>query len=88
MTRAIVGILQRRHHMWRAWRLLQDRRIPLWQKAIPFLALAYIVSPLNIISFAVPILGQFDDLFVLFGAIELFERVVDDRILADYPLPT
>jgi uncharacterized membrane protein YkvA (DUF1232 family) len=66
------------------WALLKDRRVPSWQKAIPFLPLLYILSPLNLLSFAIPIVGQIDDLILVLLAFELLERTVDKEILADY----
>jgi len=66
------------------WFLISDKRVPLWQKAIPFLPLVYILSPLNLLSLAVPVLGQVDDVVVVLMAMELLERLVDKDILADY----
>ena len=47
------------------WRLILDRRVPLFTKIIPLLALAYLVSPYDIVADFIPILGQFDDLIVV-----------------------
>lgn len=66
------------------WRLLRDARVPRWQKVIPFLPLLYIFSPLNLLTLPIPIIGQFDDITLVVMAMELFERVVDDRIVAEY----
>ena len=46
------------------WRLLLDRRVPVFTKTIPFLAIAYIISPYDFIADWRPVLGQFDDLIV------------------------
>ena len=67
-----------------AWQLLKDERIPTWQKAIPFLPLIYILSPFNVLTFAIPIFGQVDDVMLIILALELFERQVDPKILSDY----
>lgn len=67
-----------------AWSLVRDPRVPLWQKAIPFLPLIYILSPINLISFAIPIIGQIDDIMLVVLAINLLERTVDPAILADH----
>jgi uncharacterized membrane protein YkvA (DUF1232 family) len=66
------------------WALLKDKRVPMWQKAIPFLPLIYIFSPLNFLTFAIPVIGQIDDVFLVMLALELFERVVDKTIIAEY----
>ena len=67
-----------------AWMLIKDERVPLWQKAIPFLPMIYILSPLNLISFALPVIGQIDDALLILLAVELMERVVDENILAEH----
>ncbi|MEQ8673888.1 MAG: DUF1232 domain-containing protein [Aggregatilineales bacterium] len=67
-----------------AWALIKDERVPLWQKAIPFLPLIYILSPMNLISFALPVVGQIDDALLIMLAVELMERVVDENILAEH----
>ena len=67
-----------------AWMLIKDERVPLWQKAIPFLPLVYILSPMNLISFALPVIGQIDDALLIMLAVELMERVVDEKIIAEY----
>lgn len=64
--------------------LLQDQRIPTWQKTIPFLPLIYIFSPLNLITFAVPFFGQLDDAVLLMLAMDLFENVVDKSIVDEH----
>ncbi len=67
-----------------AWALFRDKRVPIWQKGILFLPLIYIFSPLNLLSFAIPIIGQIDDVMIILLSIELLERVVDKDILADH----
>ena len=73
-----------RKRMKLTWALLKDERVPLWQKAIPFLPLIYILSPLNFLTFTIPIIGQIDDIFLIMLALEMFERVVDKAIVAEY----
>jgi uncharacterized membrane protein YkvA (DUF1232 family) len=46
--------------------------------------LIYIFSPLNFLTFAIPVIGQIDDVFLVMLALELFERVVDKTIIAEY----
>lgn len=66
------------------WKLLQDERVPMWQKAIPFLPLIYIFSPLNFLTLAIPLVGQVDDVLIVMFTLDLLEKVVDDEILAEH----
>ena len=54
------------------WRLLNDSRVPLFPKLIPIAALAYIVSPIDLIPDLVLGLGQIDDLGIALLGITLF----------------
>ena len=68
------------------WRLLLDKRVPVFTKIIPFLAIVYIVSPYDFIADWRPVLGQFDDLivtvilFLVFIAASPRHVVVDQTI--------
>src|SRR5262249_38616215 len=63
------------------WRLIRDPRVPLWAKAIPFLAAAYVISPIDIIPDWLIGLGQLDDLGILLGAMRLMESVTPEYIV-------
>jgi uncharacterized membrane protein YkvA (DUF1232 family) len=65
-------------------RLMIDRRIPLWKKAIPVLALVYVISPLDLIPDVLIGLGQLDDLGILLGSIQLFKSTIPDYILREH----
>lgn len=54
------------------WRLYKDRRVPLWNKAVPLLALAYVVFPLDFIPDALLGLGQLDDLTIILLGLKAF----------------
>ena len=56
------------------WGLMRDPRVPAPLKALLVGALAYLVSPLDIIPDAIPIVGQADDLTVLLLVLDLFIR--------------
>jgi uncharacterized membrane protein YkvA (DUF1232 family) len=47
------------------WRLLGDRRVPLWPKAVLVGAVAYVISPFDLVPDFTPIVGQLDDLTLL-----------------------
>jgi uncharacterized membrane protein YkvA (DUF1232 family) len=50
--------------------LLLDRRVSLLDKALVAGAIAYIVSPLDLIPDFIPFLGQVDDVFLLMTSLE------------------
>ncbi len=54
------------------WGMLRDRRTPLYLKVLLGAALAYLVTPLDLIPDALPLLGQADDLTVLLLVLDLF----------------
>lgn len=54
------------------WGLARDPRVPIGLKGILIAALAYLVTPLDLIPDAVPIIGQADDLTVLLLVLDLF----------------
>src|SRR5690606_21921319 len=66
------------------WLLIRDPRVPLWTKVIPFVGLAYIISPIDIIPDVLLGLGQLDDLGILLGGMRLFEAVVPDYIVVEH----
>lgn len=66
------------------WRLIRDRRVPLWTKAIPLIAAAYIVSPVDFIPDIIPVLGQLDDITVLLAGLRAFRQIVPVEILEEH----
>ena len=54
------------------WGILRDPRTPIGLKAILAAAVAYVVSPLDLVPDAIPILGQADDLTVVLLVLDLF----------------
>ena len=66
------------------WMLVRDPRVSLWQKVIPFLGVAYVLSPLDLIPDLLIGLGQLDDLGIILGAMRLFESVVPDYIVTEH----
>jgi uncharacterized membrane protein YkvA (DUF1232 family) len=47
------------------YQLLKSNKVPLWVKAVPILALIYVISPIDFIPDPIIGLGQLDDLTVL-----------------------
>lgn len=54
------------------WRLLNDTRISLFPKLIPAAALAYVLSPIDLVPDFVLGLGQIDDVGIVVLGIALF----------------
>ena len=56
-------------------RLLREPAVPVLTKVLPFLALLYVISPLDVVPDFLPVLGQLDDLGVVLLALEGFTRL-------------
>ena len=54
------------------WRLLCDRRVSPWPKALLVLSFLYVLSPVDFIPDAIPFFGEVDDLVVVMIACRLF----------------
>lgn len=66
------------------WRLIQDRRVPIWKKVIPFVGFLYVISPIDIIPDVIIGLGQLDDLGMILLSLNLFERSVDSQLVEEH----
>jgi len=69
-----------------AWRLFWDRRVPLWAKLIPPAALAYVLSPVDIIPDVALGLGQLDDIAVLLIGVKLFIELAPPEVVREHLL--
>ena len=54
------------------WRLLRDRRVSVWPKALLVGALAYVVLPFDLIPDVIPFVGEVDDVVILLAAARWF----------------
>jgi uncharacterized membrane protein YkvA (DUF1232 family) len=64
-----------------AWRLLRDPRVPPAIKLVPVVCALYVLWPLDMIADAWPIIGQLDDVGVLWFGLQLFLRLAPrDRV--------
>jgi uncharacterized membrane protein YkvA (DUF1232 family) len=66
---------------WRAkaallWRLLKDRRVPWWAKALLLALLLYLAMPVDLIPDFIPVLGHLDDLLVVLLVVAVLLRAV------------
>jgi uncharacterized membrane protein YkvA (DUF1232 family) len=65
-----------------AWRLMREPRVPSFAKAVPVLAMVYVLSPLDFIPDVLPVLGQVDDLGILILAVKTFLRLCPQAVTA------
>jgi uncharacterized membrane protein YkvA (DUF1232 family) len=66
------------------WRLMRDRRV-LWPlKLLPLGALLYVVFPLDLLFDLAPIIGQLDDIGILFGSVWLFVELCPPDVVAEH----
>jgi len=66
-----------------SWRLLWDRRMPLWTKAVPLGAALYLIWPADLLADPVLGLGQLDDLALILLAARLFIALAPAALLLD-----
>jgi len=64
--------------------LMADPRVPLQAKAVPGLAVVYLLSPFDLVPSFIPLLGQLDDFAVLLLAVQTFKRMVPAELLEEY----
>lgn len=80
----LSALMQIINHIRLAWRLMRDHRAPLWAKAIPFLALGYVLWPLDLLADPILGLGQLDDLAILALGIKLFVSVCPPALVKQH----
>jgi len=66
------------------WGILRDPRTPVGLKGLLAAALAYVVTPVDLIPDVVPILGQADDLTVLLLVLDLFVQNAPAQVRAEH----
>jgi uncharacterized membrane protein YkvA (DUF1232 family) len=67
-----------------AWRLFWDRRVPVWTKFIPPVALGYVLFPFDIITDLAPGLGQLDDIAVVLIGLKLFVELSPPDVVREH----
>ena len=72
MLRGVLALLNMTGVPRLVYRLMMDRRVPLRTKLILPAALAYLISPFDLIYDIVPILGRIDDVLVLILSLAFF----------------
>ena len=66
------------------WRLLRDRRVSVWPKALLVLSVLYVVSPVDLIPDAIPFVGELDDLVVVIAACRLFMYMCPPEVVREH----
>ncbi|MBI3782644.1 MAG: DUF1232 domain-containing protein [Deltaproteobacteria bacterium] len=66
------------------WRLLKDRRVSLWPKALLVLSAVYVVSPVDFIPDLLPFVGEIDDLMVLGFACWFFVQLCPTEVVREH----
>jgi uncharacterized membrane protein YkvA (DUF1232 family) len=66
------------------WRLLRDPRVSIWPKALLVGALLYLLSPLDLLPDALPVIGEVDDLVVLIVVCRLFLYLCPPEVVRDH----
>lgn len=69
---------------WLTWKLLFDKRVPVWMKAVAIAPLIYVISPIDIIPDVILGLGQLDDIGIILAGMRLFESLVPADIVAEH----
>jgi uncharacterized membrane protein YkvA (DUF1232 family) len=64
--------------------LLIDRRVPLIDKLLVGAAIAYIVSPIDIVPDYIPFLGQVDDVYLLVLALQRLMRNAGRHVVLEH----
>jgi uncharacterized membrane protein YkvA (DUF1232 family) len=67
-------------HPSKLFQIFRDKRTPLVAKILPFLALAYVLFPLDILPDFIPIIGQIDDLTVVLYILSTALNKVPDEV--------
>lgn len=65
-------------------RLLADRRVPLWVKAIVPVLVLYLAMPLDLIPDFLPVIGHLDDAFVLLLGVAFFVRFTPVTVVEEH----
>ena len=66
------------------FQLILDPKVPIYLKALPFAALAYLIFPFDFLPDFVPGLGQLDDLTILLLGAKVFIELAPKDIVAQY----
>lgn len=64
-------------------KVLRHPRTPWYARIVLGLALAYLVSPIDLIPDPIPVLGQLDDLLIVPGLVTLAVKLIPAEVIAE-----
>jgi uncharacterized membrane protein YkvA (DUF1232 family) len=74
--------------IWTLKCILQHPRVPWHAKIVAGLSVMYLVSPVQLIPTFIPVIGQLDDLFVLYVGMKLVRRLTPKEIVEECERPS
>jgi uncharacterized membrane protein YkvA (DUF1232 family) len=66
------------------WRLLCDRRVSVWPKALLALSVVYVLSPFDFVPDVLPFLGEVDDLVIVVLVSRLFVYLCPPDVVREH----
>ncbi|MCC7163881.1 MAG: DUF1232 domain-containing protein [Anaerolineae bacterium] len=76
------------YEIWRSlqlvWHLMADSRVPFFPKLIVPLVILYILSPIDVVPDVLLVLGQLDDIALLFFGTKLFINLCPPDIVLEH----
>lgn len=66
------------------YRLFKDSRVPMAEKAMVIGAIAYVVSPLDLLPDVIPFIGQVDDLYLIGLVVLRLLARTDDAVIQEH----
>lgn len=64
--------------------LLRDPRVPRRPKIVAGVVLAYVVSPIDVLPDAIPLLGRLDDVVLVAASVELLMEAAPDGLIEEH----
>jgi uncharacterized membrane protein YkvA (DUF1232 family) len=75
----------------RIWTLrcvLRHPRVPWTARAVAGISVMYLVNPIQLIPTFIPVIGQLDDLFVLYAGMKLVRKLTPKEIMEECEMPS
>ncbi len=66
------------------FKLMMDRRVPLWTKLIIPAGIVYLILPFDLLPDMVPALGRIDDLLAIIFSVGLFLALAPGKIVSEH----